>query len=151
MNKPRGFTLIELLVVIAIISVLASILVVGVSSVRSKARDAKRKNDLRTISIAVQIYLVDNNSLPRSTGWCTYISNPDNGWGSSFQQDISSSLATVPLDPVLANQVGDYFYYNQGDTEGKFVLCATLENSTGQAYDYRYCAGGSIYNYCISF
>lgn len=51
-----GFTLIELLVVISIIGLLSSIVLTSVNSARAKARDARRKSDLRTISLALELY-----------------------------------------------------------------------------------------------
>ncbi len=145
----RAFTLVELLVVIAIIGLLSTIAVVSLSAARANARDAKRMADLRQISQAVELYLDANGSLPRSPGfWCTYISNPTNGWGAAFQSDIHFWLSKAPLDPIKANQQGDYLYVNNDDV-GKYALCANLEKATGKSYDYSVCTGGGIYNYCI--
>lgn len=55
-KKQLGFTLIELLVVIAIVGLLASMVLVALNSARAKARDVRRKSDLRQIVIALELY-----------------------------------------------------------------------------------------------
>lgn len=57
----RGFTLIELLVVIAIIGILSSIILVSLSSARTKGNDAKVKEQLNAVRTAVEMYANDNN------------------------------------------------------------------------------------------
>jgi len=66
-KKNKGFTLIELLVVIAIIGILAAIGLSALTSARAKARDAKRKSDLREVSTAVELYYADHGRYPDST------------------------------------------------------------------------------------
>lgn len=53
MTQKRGFTLIELLVVIAIIGMLASIVLVSLSTARGRARDARRVSDLKQMLNAI--------------------------------------------------------------------------------------------------
>lgn len=65
--RKRGFTLIELLVVIAIIGILASIVIVGVGGVRERARDTKRKADLKTIQTALENYYSKEKHYPITT------------------------------------------------------------------------------------
>ncbi|HUD02706.1 MAG TPA: prepilin-type N-terminal cleavage/methylation domain-containing protein, partial [Candidatus Paceibacterota bacterium] len=62
--RKKGFTLIELMVVIAIIGILASIIMVSLSSAQSKGRDAKRVADIRTIQLALEEYYNDNGNYP---------------------------------------------------------------------------------------
>ena len=72
----KGFTLIELLVVIAIIAVLAAILFPVFAQARDKARMTTCINNERQISIALEIYVQDNNGMyPAAATWLGDISN----------------------------------------------------------------------------
>lgn len=59
MKRTRGFTLIELLVVIAIIAILAALLLPALSRAKRKARDAACLSNLKQMSLAENLYLVD--------------------------------------------------------------------------------------------
>jgi prepilin-type N-terminal cleavage/methylation domain-containing protein/prepilin-type processing-associated H-X9-DG protein len=58
-QMTRGFTLIELLVVIAIIAVLLSILMPAMRKVKEMARESACKSNLRSVGLALQMYLDD--------------------------------------------------------------------------------------------
>jgi prepilin-type N-terminal cleavage/methylation domain-containing protein len=60
----RAFTLIELLIVVAIIGILAAIAVPNFLEAQVRAKVARVKADLRTISLAVECYSVDNDVYP---------------------------------------------------------------------------------------
>src|ERR1041385_4727045 len=81
-----GFTLIELLVVIAIIAILASILLPALASANERGRRTKCLNNLRQISVYLQVYANDNqDNLP---------SGPQNG---AWLWDLDAKMA----DPIV--------------------------------------------------
>jgi type II secretion system protein G len=92
-KKQKGFTLIELLVVIAIIGILAAIGLSALTSARKKARDAKRKSDLREISTSLELYYADHGQYPPiMSGYA----------GLTGSGDLSPYLSTYPKDPLSA-------------------------------------------------
>ena len=58
------FTLIEMLIVIIIIGILASALIPRLQDLQSRARDTRRKVDIKVIHDAVQVYFLDNGQYP---------------------------------------------------------------------------------------
>ena len=58
-NRKNGFTLIELLVVIAIIALLLSVLLPSLSRVKERAKQIICKTNLRSVGIAIRLYLED--------------------------------------------------------------------------------------------
>src|SRR5438309_4008716 len=60
----KGFTLIELLVVIAIIAILAALLLPTLRRAKDAADSAVCKNNLRQMSIACSLYVVEFNAYP---------------------------------------------------------------------------------------
>jgi prepilin-type N-terminal cleavage/methylation domain-containing protein/prepilin-type processing-associated H-X9-DG protein len=75
MKKKTGFTLIELLVVVAIISVLIAMLLPALSRARESARAALCTSNMRSIGLASQQYVMDNNGTLPSAGYAT-----SSGW-----------------------------------------------------------------------
>ena len=60
-RKARGFTLIELLVVIAIIAVLLAILLPSYRKAKEKVRETMCRSNLRSVGLAVAMYLDAND------------------------------------------------------------------------------------------
>lgn len=96
----RGFSIIELLVVVSIIALLFSVVVSSVSTVRQKARDARRTADLQSITIALALYQGKNHYFP-----CTTQNSKNNGF-LQFLVD-EGYLMESPEDPI---NKGTYFY-----------------------------------------
>jgi len=67
-NRESGFTIIELLVVLVIIAILVAIALVSVLNALDKAKQRATMADMRTISKAIEVYMVDNSVPPADTG-----------------------------------------------------------------------------------
>ena len=63
-STRRGFTLIELLIVVAIIGILAAIAVPNFMNAQTRAKVAKVRSDLRSLSVAIDSYQLDHNEYP---------------------------------------------------------------------------------------
>ncbi len=105
-----GFTLIELLVVIAIIGILGSVILVNLTVVRERARDAKRVISVNQIGSAIAMYQNDHDGVPPGVDGVEYI-NGDPEWIPGLAPDY---IASVPLDPIDAGE-HKFHYTRQGN------------------------------------
>ena len=107
MKSQKGFTLIEILVVVLIISVLSGLVlgVVNSSGIRSKARDAQRKADLKQIQTALELYFADNRRYPPSgssgSAWQQVNNTNPAGW-MEHSLENGGYINDVPVDPMLS-------------------------------------------------
>lgn len=158
-----GFTLIELLVVIAIIAILTGLVGSNYLTSRIRARDAKRKSDLRQIQTALEMYHNDQGQYP--------LSEPGPGgnsriagypWGSPFVDDETATGDPTVYMPILPGDraaPGAQYFYEANTAGTKYRLCAVLENEEDldiqqpEGYSGKNCgetANANLCNYCVS-
>ncbi len=126
----QGFTLIELLVVIAIIGLLASIVMVSLSSAKQKARDAARISDIRNISLALEEYYNDNNRYP-----CGIYAPGGSAGGCSIIPLFTNYMPKVPTDPNRNTGVDCSSSPNDGGCY-RYMPLSSGGGSCSQAYRY---------------
>jgi general secretion pathway protein G len=130
----RGFTLIELLVVIVVIGILATLIISNFSSARERARDTKRKNDLREMKTALRLYYNDFQTYPAASGGriqgCGANGTSNCAWGSAFTAGSSQYMKVLPTDPL--NVSPNVYTYAQTNSGEGFTITARLENASDQ-------------------
>lgn len=98
MQGVRAFTLIELLIVVAIIAILAAIAVPNFLEAQTRAKVARVETDMRSLSVGLEAYRVDNTEYPPSA-------NPP-----SWQPDTQTWRLTTPI-AYLTSIPPDPFVY----------------------------------------
>ncbi len=93
----RGFTLIELLVVIAIIGLLASIILVSLSSARNKGKDTRLISDVRQIRVQIETEASLGGTYTVSATSCI-TANPAAANGSATINAAANNCATLNTD-----------------------------------------------------
>lgn len=136
--KDKGFTLIELLVVISIIGFLATLAVVNINTSREKARNVKRRTDLKQIQTALELYYDKNGNYPMTSadsaegvwleGRCApspfpgVESKPDYTGANAYIPDLAPTyIAALPSDPLANPNTGICYGYSSIDGKNYFV------------------------------
>ena len=98
-HNRDGFTLVELLVVVAIVGLLASLSMIALGGMRSKARDAKRLSNINTLRLAME--RVNNEEGTYSASNCV----------EGYVHACSGATKLTEFLPALSN-VKDPSYHN---------------------------------------
>jgi len=123
----QGFTLIEMLIVIAVISILAGIVLVGITGFQESARDTKRIGDLRSVQNSLELFYTRCGHYPTNGAGCGGADAQSVSWNdlanSFVGANIISGSTKMPSDPKGVSE----YEYGYGDSGFSYVLKATLE------------------------
>lgn len=122
-RNRQGMTLVELLVVVSIISFLVIAVTVFLRTQVFKANDAKRKAEIKRISIAVEEYEKDNDCYPLPS---LLVCSPGTG--------LRPYIDKIPCDPV-SNASYIYDYENSACPKW-YRIYTNLDNSNDVDYKY---------------
>lgn len=116
-----AFTLLEILVVIGIIVTLVGLVSTSYSTAQKKARDSRRKSDLKQIQDAFeQYYSVCNYTYPGALGDSVECADP-----------VTVLMPTVPVDP----KTEDEYTYTNDAVNNTYTICTDeLETETPATY-----------------
>ncbi len=124
LSGRQGFTLIEMLVVIAIVGLLSSVVVVGLTGAREKARDARRIADIRGIQNDLEIEYRDASGYPLATFYTIEATGPQ-GDAYTYVSPVGTDSYTYELTACLEGDEQD-----TGTDDG----CTTDQCTTGPRY-----------------
>ena len=106
------------MVVIAIIGLLSTVVLISLSGVRAKARDARRIQDLKSLQTALEAYYNDNGTYPLScrgsgvwAGHCPDYGNCDTNYIVGLVPDY---IPKLPIDPKWDSNNYGYLYKSDG-------------------------------------
>jgi len=140
----KGFTLIELLVVIMLLGFLS---VLGLSSFQGsqkRARDSRRKGDLKEITKTLEMYANDANGYPDASVTGNIVGCSGSGaepvacsWGSPWAKGVTY-MQKLPKDPSNIS----YCYEVDPIYKKWYKLYAHLESTDDTNYDDTLVCGG---------
>jgi len=98
----KAFTLIELLIVVAIIGILAAIAVPNFLNAQIRAKIARVQSDHKSISTALESYMLDKNSYPGDHDLDEYM----NGQSGLFRLTTPVAyMSSLPSDPFVEKKL----------------------------------------------
>ena len=108
----RGFTLIEIMVVVAIIAILGAAVVPLIMDRPEQARQVKAKQDIKSISAALDLYRLDNFNYPSTDQGLEALVEKPTGDPEPANWKDSGYLPKLPKDPWNR----EYIYLSPGET-----------------------------------
>ncbi|MBI3396849.1 prepilin-type N-terminal cleavage/methylation domain-containing protein [Candidatus Woesebacteria bacterium] len=134
-KNNTGFTLIELLIVIAILGLLATITIISFTGAPARARDARRKGDLRQYQASLIAFAAKYKGF-----YPTHVSPTDL---TTMCSSTELNIANCPNDPKEGSY--HYYYLSNGSTSPDatdFVVWAIFENPSSPITYWVLCSNG---------
>ena len=119
MKNTKGFTLIEIMIVFTILAVLTVMGFIAWQNQAAKARDARRKTDLKRLATAFEDYYADTAAYPPAT-------IIDNCGGAELKPYLDQP---IPCDPITHNHYC-YIYDSDSPAGQEFRILTALENDS---------------------
>ncbi|MBI4117967.1 MAG: type II secretion system protein [Parcubacteria group bacterium] len=127
MHTYKGFTILELLVVLAVIGMLMSVVIVSMSGVKEKGRDATRMQHLQEVQNALNLYYTNHSKFPVFAS-ATTITGDD-----AFSVVLEGELVISEVPPDPQHPVRTYTY--QSNASGSdYTLTFCLETNSIKGY-----------------
>ncbi|MFP4498133.1 MAG: type II secretion system protein [Vulcanimicrobiota bacterium] len=144
----KGFTLIELMIVIAIISILASIIIPNITQARQRAQLTACIENMKTMQVAMNMFLADTPSQPHGTQNHAYM---DNNY-SPFYPNYLSQMPVCPASPYGYNMclafddnsegnVCIHIYHDNGCDHHRDIMLKITNGSCDSGPHYLNCYG----------
>ncbi len=109
-NKQSGFTLIEVVAVAALLGILVTMVMPSLDGANTKVKNAKLRNDLAAVDQAIQLYKMENGSVPANLA--------------ALQTEYISGASE------FTDAKGEELTYTANDTDGTYTL--TGKNASGE-------------------
>ncbi len=133
-NRASGFTLIEIMVVVAIIAILGAAVVPRIMSKPGEARKVRAKQDISTMSAALELYRLDNFSYPSTDQGLQALIEKPSGDPEPANWQAGGYVKQLPKDPWGR----DYVYVSPGEAGDFDILTLAsdgVEGGEGEAED----------------
>jgi prepilin-type N-terminal cleavage/methylation domain-containing protein len=150
-KQTQGFTIIELLIVIVVVCVLAGLLAITYSGIKSKSRNETRQNDIQALQDDIEAYFSQNGYYPSLSD----LNSPK--WRNNNMQKLSQNQGVL-VDPLskcnpssasclVGSPKAKAYSYTVTDANGnscesddtncaKYVLTATYEGTVNGSKTY---------------
>ncbi|QQS39540.1 type II secretion system protein [Candidatus Woesebacteria bacterium] len=115
MRNKSAFTLIELLIVMAVLGLLTAMVMLTYPTSQEKARDTRRKSDIKQYQTAMEVYATRHNNL---------FATSSNAVANATTLCATFNLTSCPDDPRLIGSQPNYKYASTANT---YVFWAQLE------------------------